>query len=125
MEEKMVSSEEALKRSTSHCQKYETSLLNIIVKCHHEIYGFSFSGAVVVALREYADAVERNFDGKGYDQNPQSDHPVCSQSDIEKMNASNGCEVLVIAGNYDAWGKDHSSNAMPLCPILARVSNIS
>jgi len=125
MEEKITLPKEASDIVVDHCQRYETSLLNIMVKCHHEISGFSFTGAVVTALREYADAVERSFVGKGYGQNPQSNPPVCSKSDIERMKTSNGCEILVIAGSYDSWGKLHSSSVMPLCPILSRTSVIT
>ena len=43
-----------------------------------------FSAAIPAALREYADAVER--DEKSY-------------GDLQELDCKNGCRILVIAGN--------------------------
>jgi len=104
--------------------RLEHSLLNIMVSCTHT-ENASFVDAVPIALREYADAVERgihddSFTGK----NPKSIPPVCGKLGTEEMEASNGCLVQVIAGSYSILGNDQGSRSKPLASIRDRMPRI-
>ena len=81
-------------------KEMERNLLSIFVSCtlpKDDLLG----PQIVIALREYADAVERglnfHFDCAG----PESNPPVCGKRAVERMIASNGCEIEILADSHD------------------------
>ena len=76
-------------------------MLVIMVKRDQDLHD-DFSADVPTALREYADAVEKG---------------IKSKDDHEEFKSSNGCRVLVIAGNetetINHHGKQLYSRLLP------------
>lgn len=110
---------ENLKKTFKPCSQ---SILNIIVQHSYE-GDVDFCEGVVVALREYADAVERGRKAS-FDRIP-IDQPSHGRRAMERMTASNGYEILVIAGYQSPIGHDHGLKDNPFASTLDRTEEIT
>ncbi|MBI4619647.1 MAG: hypothetical protein HY739_05750 [Desulfobacterales bacterium] len=73
----------------------EYRLINIMVEKLMDDEEDAFCYDIPIALREYADAVERG------NNSPFSPLETVGKSDCEIFHTSNGCEIKVIAGGYN------------------------
>ena len=95
--------------------KREDDMICVIVSANINPEETYFSHLVPDALREYADAVERQNNDPYFEDD--DGKPRCGRSQAEMLRTSNGCEVKVIVGFQSVSGNDHSSSLTPFAKI--------